>query len=48
MIESDLYTVIEVIDDVTAVSFDTWLFSPNEGVVIEFHHDGEIIIGINR
>lgn len=47
ILKSDLSTIIDVIDDVTAVSFDTWLFLPNEGVTIEFYHDGEITIGIN-
>ena len=43
-IETKLNKVLEVIDDVTAVSFDTWLYSPSQ-FVIEFHHDGEIVLG---
>lgn len=46
IVKSDLSTVIRVIDDVTAVSFDTWLVSLDDGVIIEFYHDGEITIGI--
>lgn len=43
-VQTKLNRVLEVIDDVTAVSFDTWLYSPSQ-FVIEFHHDGEIILG---
>lgn len=45
IIKSDLCSVLNVIYDVTAVSFDTWLFSVDEEYVIEFYHDGEIMIG---
>jgi hypothetical protein len=37
---------IEVIDDVTAVSFDTWIFSLASGYVIEIYHEGEVWVGI--
>lgn len=43
---STLDKVFEVIDDVTAVSFDTWLFSPSSEYVIEIFHDGEIKVGL--
>lgn len=46
IIQSDLDKVFEVIDDVTAVSFDTWIFSPYSGYVIEIFHDGEVRIGL--
>lgn len=45
-IQSDLNQVIKVIDDVTAVSFDTWLLSPIIKYVVEFYHNGEVTIGI--
>lgn len=45
VIKSDLSTVIKFIDDVTAVSFDTWIYLYKKGLVIEFYHDGDIIIG---
>ncbi|NBI31139.1 CDI toxin immunity protein [Chengkuizengella marina] len=38
-VEAQLDKIIEVIDDVTALSFDTWLFSPELKAVIEFSHD---------
>ncbi|WP_433943162.1 hypothetical protein [Paenibacillus sp. SN-8-1] len=46
IIQSNLEKVFEFIDDVTAVSFDTWLFSPSSGYVIEIFHDGEVRIGL--
>jgi hypothetical protein len=46
IIKSDLKKVLEVIADVTAVSFDTWIFSPTSGYVIEIYHEGEVWIGI--
>ncbi len=45
VIQSSLDKVFEVIDDVTAVSFDTWIFSPVSGYVIEVFHDGEVRVG---
>jgi 2-hydroxy-3-keto-5-methylthiopentenyl-1-phosphate phosphatase len=45
VIKADFRKVIEVIDEVTAVSFDTWLLNPNEKWVIEFYHEGDIMIG---
>jgi len=46
IVQSTLDKVLAVIDDVTAVSFDTWIFSPSSGYVIEIFHDGEVRIGI--
>ncbi|EJQ03419.1 hypothetical protein IE3_05454 [Bacillus cereus BAG3X2-1] len=45
IIKTNLHQVLKVIDDVTAVSFETWIYSPDMGYVIEYHHDGEIRIG---
>lgn len=42
VLESDLGSVLQVIDDVTAVSFDTWIYNPEKNFLIEFHHDGKI------
>ncbi|WP_456300853.1 hypothetical protein [Vallitalea pronyensis] len=30
----------------TAVSFNTWIFSKDKKKIVEFYHDGEIILGI--
>ena len=45
VIKTNLHQVLNVIYDVTAVSFDTWIYSPDMGFVIEYHHDGDIRIG---
>ncbi|MGQ0437679.1 CDI toxin immunity protein, partial [Bacillus sp. B-TM1] len=45
IIKTNLHQILQVIDDVTAVSFDTWLYSPNLGYAIEFYHEGEVRIG---
>ncbi|MCM2989386.1 hypothetical protein M3580_09090 [Bacillus safensis] len=46
IIQSTLDKVFETIDDVTAVSFDTWIVSPSSGYVIEIFHDGEVKVGL--
>ena len=46
-VKSDLHHVLNHIEDVTIVSFDTWLFSPAEKYVIEFYHEGEVTIGLS-
>lgn len=45
IIKSDIATIIKNIDDVCAVSPDTWLFSPDYDEVIEFQHEGKITLG---
>ncbi|BEV38185.1 hypothetical protein BSB_12580 [Bacillus stercoris] len=39
-----ILTQLNVIDDVTAVGSDTFMFSES-GYVIEFFHDGDVTIG---
>ena len=46
IIHADLFEVLKVIDDVTAVSFDTWLYSTKGQFVIEFYHENEITVGL--
>ncbi len=46
IIFSKIENIIQKIDDVTAVSFDTWILSITKKYVIEFYHNGEIQIGI--
>lgn len=48
IIQSTLDKVFEVIDDVTAVSFDTWIMSASAEYVIEIFHDGKVKIGIKH
>ncbi|PJI09338.1 MULTISPECIES: hypothetical protein [Clostridium] len=45
-LKSELENIIKFIDDVTAVSFDTWIVSSDYNTIIEFYHDGEITLGI--
>jgi len=44
-VKTDLKKAIGVIDDVTAVSFDTWFFCPSANYVIELYHEHEIRVG---
>lgn len=44
-VRCDLYTILQHIDDVLAVSFDTWLLSVDGTEIVEFHHDGKITYG---
>ena len=44
VIKSNLKVVLENIDDVVAVSFDTWLMQVEGKYVIEYHHNGNINI----
>jgi hypothetical protein len=46
-IKSDIQTVLHHSWEVTMVSFDTWIFCPENKYVIEFYHEGEITIGWN-
>lgn len=41
----DLSTILNCIDDVLAVSFNTWLLSMDGKEVIEFYHEGVITYG---
>ncbi|HMM19086.1 MAG TPA: hypothetical protein PKA10_00010 [Selenomonadales bacterium] len=44
-LKTNLEKISQVIDDVIAVSFDTWIFCPSAQFVIEFYHEGEITVG---
>ncbi len=46
VIEIKLNKMLENVDDVTAVGFDTWIYCPKNDYVIEFYHNGETIFGI--
>ena len=45
-LKAELKNIIRCIDDVTAVSFDTWVVSSQYNIIIEFNHDREIVLGI--
>lgn len=42
VVESNFNKVVQNLDDVTVLSFDTWLISLNFNWVLEFHHEGKI------
>lgn len=44
IIKSKLSLILDKIDDVTAVSFDTWLFNFDNGYIVEFYHEGEVMM----
>lgn len=46
-IKTDVQAVLHHSWEVTMVSFDTWIFCPENKYVIEFYHEGEITIGWN-
>ena len=45
IVKANLKRVLEVIVDITAVSFNTWLFNPSSNYIIEFYHENEITFG---
>ncbi|MBY6915750.1 MULTISPECIES: hypothetical protein [Clostridium] len=45
ILKTDIKTLINYIDYILAVEFDTWLFSIDYKEIIEFYHEGEIIVG---
>lgn len=44
-IRCKLSKIMDNIDDVLAVSFDTWLLSKDKKEIIEFHHEGKVVYG---
>lgn len=44
-ISCKLEIIVENIEDVLAVSFDTWLLSKDKSQVIEFYHEGKVTYG---
>ena len=44
-VQCSLQTIIDNIDDILAVAFDTWILSESKDEIIEFHHEGEIVSG---
>lgn len=45
---SELQTIINNLNDILAVSSNTWLLSERKDEVIEFYHEGEIMYGLLR
>ncbi|MFO7291133.1 MAG: hypothetical protein C0P67_014230 [Bacillota bacterium] len=45
MLKTSIKNVINAIDHVISVSFDTWIFCPKERYVVEYYHEGETFLG---
>ncbi len=45
VVKANVQSIIENIDDVTAVSFDTWLCDLEFQKIVEFYHEGEVRFG---
>ncbi|MDF2506085.1 hypothetical protein [Clostridium sp.] len=43
-IKTKIENVVNAIYDITAVSFDTWIFSESSKYLIEFYHEDEITL----
>jgi len=46
VIKANLDDVIKKFDDVTCICFDTFIFNPKQGYIIERRHGGNITVGI--
>jgi len=44
-IRTSIKNVIHAIEDVIAVSFDTYIFCPKERYIVEYYHEGETCLG---
>jgi hypothetical protein len=42
VVKTKIESVVNAIYDITAVSFDTWIFCPSKKYLIEFYHEHEI------
>lgn len=46
VITTDLLTILDHFDDVISVGFETWMYNPNQGYIIEYYYRGEMNIGL--
>ena len=46
VIKTDLESVLNHFDDVTCLGFETWLFNPYQGYIIEYYYLGEMNMGL--
>lgn len=45
VLQTSLESVYLNIDNILAVSYDTWLYVYEKNIVVEFYHDGDITVG---
>ena len=48
VIRVKLMDVLNSIEDVVSVSFDTWLYCADKKYVVEFYHEGQITFGFSE
>lgn len=46
IIKTDLHTILSNFDDVTCLGFETWMFNPAQGYIIEYYYLGEMNVGL--
>ena len=46
IIKTDLHTILSNFDDVTCLGFETWIFNPAQGYIIEYYYLGEMNVGL--
>lgn len=46
VVRTDLQSIIKSYDDVVSVGFETWMYNPQEGYVVENYYLGEIHTGL--
>ena len=46
IVKSELVNILNNLDYVLAVSFDTWILAEDESMVIEFYHESDVTIGM--
>ncbi|MFV0543018.1 MAG: hypothetical protein ACK5L8_04930 [Marinicella pacifica] len=47
VVRAKLMDVLNSIEDVIAVSFDTWLYCADKKYVVEFYHEGQTTFGVS-
>ena len=45
VLKCPLSIILQYINDIICVSFDTWIFSLDEQWIVEFYHEGEVTYG---
>jgi hypothetical protein len=48
VIQTTLVKALSNIEEVMEVGSDQWIYALDRSFVIEFYHEGEIIIGLNK
>jgi len=46
VLKTDIDTIIHCFNDVISVGFETWLFNPHAGYIVECYYLGDITVGL--